>query len=150
MDRSETLNLYHRYNTFKTKNLRRLSFTHDERYLNLQLYCRRTSQANMASKVALLFFFVLEHTKWSLAFAARRLGRKIQNVFCPIRSEYYFARPFATGPYSVCPQGLLFFFRICSSNFFPPVLTLSSAPLTAPGSPRMHNDQFPWLDRSIG
>ena len=53
-----------------------------------ELNCRRTSQPNMASKVALLLFFVLEHTKWSLAFAARRLGRKIQKVFCPIRSEY--------------------------------------------------------------
>ena len=30
-----------------------------------------------------------EHTKWSLAFAsACRLGRKIQKIFCPIRSDY--------------------------------------------------------------
>ena len=35
----------------------------------------------MARKLAFLLFFLLKHTKWSLAFArARRLGRKINRV----------------------------------------------------------------------
>ena len=65
------------------------------------------------------------------------IGQKNTKGFLP-NQERVFARPFGTGPYSVCPQGLLFLVcTFCSSNFFPPVLTLSPAPLTAPGSPRM-------------
>ena len=66
------------------------------------------------------------------------IGQKNTKGFLP-NQERVFARPFGTGPYSVCPQGLLFLVcTFCSSNFFPPVLTLSPAPLTAPGSPRMY------------
>ena len=72
----------------------------------------------MASKVALLLFLVLEHTKWSLAFAACRLGRKIQKVFCPIRSECLLGRLELVRTVFV-PRDSYFYFALLLVEFFP-------------------------------
>ena len=68
------------------------NFPRRRRRLPLQFNSRRTSKTNMASKLAFLLFFLLQHTKWSLAFAARRLGRKKQKIICPTKSKYFLGR----------------------------------------------------------
>ena len=72
----------------------------------------------MASKLAFLLFFVLEHAKCSISLATRRLGRKIQKVFCPIRSEYSFGRLELVCKEFV-PRGSYFSFVLLLVKFFP-------------------------------
>lgn len=88
----------------------------------------------LASKLAFLLFFVLEHNK---CFAARGLGRKVQD-FSAQSGARIDSAVWSCFVSSQSPGVLTFRPYLSSSNFFPPVSTFPLPHcLSAPGSPRM-------------
>ena len=111
--------------------------------LCLELFSsRKTHGQLMAGNWRVCIFRVGKH-ETTPSVIALLLGRKKQR-FSGAKPELL--RPFGTGPWKHCPQGILLsFLTFLRPNFFNARLDFSPPRLTAPGSPRM---RWWWLIRS--